>query len=64
MSTEEFSMNRARRVFTAEFKINAVNLVLNEHRKPAEVARSLNCQATRELPPLNDTVLPPFREVL
>ena len=57
-------MNRARRVFTAEFKINAVNLVLNEHRKPAEVARSLNCQATRELPPLNDTVLPPFREVL
>ena len=35
-------MNRARRVFTAEFKINAVNLVLNEHRKPTEVARSLN----------------------
>lgn len=60
MSTEEFSMNRARRVFTAEFKINAVNLVLNEHRKPAEVARSLNCQATRELPPFKRHSIAPL----
>jgi len=34
-------MSKNRHSYTVEFKKNAVSLVLDEHRKPAEVARSL-----------------------
>jgi|ERR1019366_5061755 transposase len=42
METKEKKQNRPRRKFTDEFKAGAVNLVIEQGKPPAEVARNLD----------------------